>query len=103
MVWLELRIMKNLSLRFLNRPRAAVAVTLFVLGAAGMSAAEQGLSLAVRQQITALLQEKDARTPAQMKLDSQLIYATKMSRGEAIAPGVPTLRLHFAPDANGRV
>src|SRR5436190_9971580 len=87
-VWLELRIMKNLSLRFPNRAKAAVAVTLFVLAAAGLPAAEQELSLAVRQQITALLQEKATRTPAQLKLDSQLIYAMKMRRGEPVAPGV---------------
>ena len=48
------------------------------------------------QQINALLQEKEARTPAQMKLDSHLIYAIKMSRGEPVAPGVPVQRLSFS-------
>src|ERR1044071_9149968 len=43
------------------------------------------------QQIQALVAEKESRTPAQQKLDSQLLYTLKMRPGEAIAAGVPTL------------
>src|SRR5271165_4771660 len=42
-------------------------------------------------QIQALLEEKQTRTAAQLKLDSQIHYSAKMERGEAIAPGVPRL------------
>src|SRR5882672_3003046 len=50
-------------------------------------------------QIDALLQEKASRTPAQQKLDSQLVYAVKMARGEAIAAGVSQLQVKIATDA----
>src|SRR6266850_1434884 len=43
------------------------------------------------QQIQALLEEKEARTPAQQKIDSQLLYSIKMRRGESIAKNVRSL------------
>ncbi|MEA3211410.1 MAG: hypothetical protein QOE70_4467 [Chthoniobacter sp.] len=46
------------------------------------------LSAAALGQIAALQAEKDARTPAQQKLDSQLIWAMKKSRGEKFAAGL---------------
>jgi hypothetical protein len=45
------------------------------------------LSPAAVAQIQALMAEKAARTPAQRKMSSQLIYASKMARGEAVANG----------------
>lgn len=54
-------------------------------------------------QISALMQEKENRTPAQLKMDSQLVYALKTSRNETIATGVVTLRTPVSVDANGRV
>lgn len=42
-------------------------------------------------QISALMEEKLSRTPAQRKLDSHLHFAVKLNRGEAIAPGVSSL------------
>lgn len=49
------------------------------------------------------VQEKSARTPAQQKIDSQLLYAIYRKRGEAEARGVPAameLRVKF--DEKGR-
>ena len=49
--------------------------------------AQQGgaqLSVAAQQQISALLQEKRSRTAAQKKINSQLLYAMKMRRGESL-------------------
>jgi len=49
--------------------------------------AQQGgaqLSAAAQQQISALLQEKRSRTAAQKKINSQLLYAMKMRRGEPL-------------------
>ncbi|HEX2489719.1 MAG TPA: S8 family serine peptidase, partial [Blastocatellia bacterium] len=49
--------------------------------------AQQGgaqLSAAAQQQISALLQEKRLRTAAQKKINSQLLYAMKMRRGESL-------------------
>jgi Carboxypeptidase regulatory-like domain/Subtilase family/Domain of unknown function (DUF4214) len=61
------------------------------------------LSDAALQQIQALDSEKESRSPAQRKIDSQLIYATKMHRGESIAPGVDKLDVNVGADAAGMV
>src|SRR6185369_7593455 len=55
------------------------------------------------QQIQSLLQEKEARTPAQQKIDSQLLYAIKMRRGEKIATTVRSLSVEVGADDSGRV
>lgn len=47
-------------------------------------------------------QEKNSRTPAQRKIDSQLLYAIYRQRGEAEAKGVPTGELGVRFDAGGR-
>ncbi|HYX27514.1 MAG TPA: hypothetical protein VE863_03025, partial [Pyrinomonadaceae bacterium] len=54
-------------------------------------------------QISALLDEKQSRTPAQQKIDSQLLYAAKMRRGESIAAGIPTLSVDVGADDAGAV
>jgi subtilase family protein/Ig-like domain-containing protein len=60
-----------------------------------------GLSPQVVEQIDALMAEKASRTPAQLKMDSQLVYAAKTARGEQIASNMTTLRINFA-DVNER-
>ncbi|HEU0008859.1 MAG TPA: S8 family serine peptidase [Verrucomicrobiae bacterium] len=80
-----------------------VGLLLGVGGALPLRAAEAGLPAVTVQQISALLDEKEARTPAQRKLHSHLVYAIKMNRNEPIAPGVPTQPLNFKPEADGRV
>lgn len=50
------------------------------------------------RQIKALLEEKELRTPAQQKIDSQLLYASKMRRGEKLASNVDKLSVDV--DAN---
>ena len=55
------------------------------------------------QQIQALLEEKEARTAAQQKVDSQLLYAIKMRRGEKIARNVQSLSVDVGADAGGLV
>jgi len=57
----------------------------------------------VWQQIQALLEEKEARTAVQQKIDSQLLYAIKLRRGESIAKSVPTLSVDVGADDAGRV
>ena len=56
-------------------------------------------------QIEALLAEKESRTPAQRKIDSQLVYAVKMNRGETVASGVDSLEVNVpfeqGPDTSG--
>ena len=57
----------------------------------------------VWQQIQALLEEKETRTTAQQKIDSQLLYAIKMRRGESIAKSVQTLSVEVGADDAGLV
>lgn len=47
-----------------------------------------------------VLDEKESRTPAQKKIDSQLLYALKQKRG--ITKGVPTERITLELDQEGR-
>lgn len=54
-----------------------------------------------RQQSDPFGSEKASRTPAQRKLDTQLLYALKQKRGET--RGVPTLPIELECDAKGRV
>lgn len=48
----------------------------------------------------AVYDEKASRTPAQKKIDSQLLYALKQKRGET--RGVPTERINIELDRKGR-
>ena len=61
------------------------------------------LSPNVQAQIAALESEKDARTPIQLKIDSQLLYAVKMAQHQAIAPGVTTLDTGITVDNQGMI
>ena len=63
------------------------------------TAADGQISLSAQKQIQALVAEKMSRTPAQRKIDSQLIYATRMARGESIAAGVQSLAVNV--EGNG--
>lgn len=55
------------------------------------TAGPAGMSVAAAQQIAALEQEKDARTPAQRKIDSNVLYTLRMLQGKPAAPGVSYL------------
>ena len=48
-----------------------------------------------------VLDEKISRTPAQKKIDSQLLYSLKQKRGET--RGIPTERITFETDQKGRM
>jgi hypothetical protein len=61
------------------------------------------ISPEAQMQIQSLLDEKDSRTPEQQKIDSQLLYATRMHRGEAITALVPTMDVNVGADATGMV
>jgi hypothetical protein len=61
------------------------------------------ISASALKQIGALEAEKSRRTPIQQKIDSHLLYADKMRRGESVAEGVPTQRLNLDQDNQGRI
>ena len=51
-----------------------------------------GLSATVQQQIALINQDKLARTPAQKKLSSSLIFAARVDQNQPAVSGVPSLR-----------
>src|SRR5882724_7268717 len=55
------------------------------------------------EQIQLLLAEKESRTAAQRKIDSQLLYAIKMRRGDNQLARVPNLQTGIDIDDQGRV
>src|SRR5579862_5901314 len=61
------------------------------------------LSAAAVQQVAALMQEKAARTPEQLKLDSQLVYAIKIDRADPIVQQFPKLKPSVKFTPTGRV
>src|ERR1700742_1332364 len=63
------------------QPQAAVA--------AGTTQAQ--FDALTTQQIMALEQEKASRTPAQQKIDSNVLYTARMMAGKAPAPGIVSL------------
>ena len=75
----------------------AVAIMCLVLGGSGAAA----VAAAVRQQ-PASPSEKEARTPAQRKIDSQILYEIYRRRGEASLKGVPPGPTGIDVDAHGR-
>jgi hypothetical protein len=82
-----------------------VVMTLPVIRLRTTAAAQSGkevISESAARQIEALIAEKDSRTPAQQKIDSQLIYANIMRTGQSIAAGVQTLEVGVTIDRDGR-
>ena len=61
------------------------------------------ISVATAQQIQAIDADKDARTPTQQKISSDLIYLARMTAGKDAVPGVPKLATISKADANGNV
>jgi hypothetical protein len=62
--------------------------------------AQEKNEAAAQDQTYTFADEKRSRTPAQRKIDSQLLYAIKQQRGET--RGVPTQRIEIKLDAKGR-
>src|ERR1041384_4015837 len=80
-------------------PLVLAAQFLFLVSMAGA----QGIAASALAEIQALEQEKSARTPAQQKIDSNLIYAHQKLRTGAASPAATHLQpdVKFQPD--GRV
>lgn len=87
--------------------RAIARAALLAVSCAAMlaptGAAAQQMSDVAAAQISALLAEKETRNAAQRKIDSQLLYASRMARGLDAAPGVPTLEVDIPVDHKGMV
>ncbi|MFN8357659.1 MAG: S8 family serine peptidase [Spirosomataceae bacterium] len=61
------------------------------------------LSDQAKQQIQSLMDEKAARTPAQQKISSQLLYGMRMAQGQSITPLVKTLETTIKQNTDGKV
>lgn len=85
-----------------NQVAALIGVLGLLPGLLGASrAAAEPLAASARQQIQALVAEKESRTPTQRKMDSQLVYALRLSRGQPVAQGVTLSRVGAQADADG--
>ncbi|HZJ16897.1 MAG TPA: hypothetical protein VFD27_17720, partial [Chthoniobacteraceae bacterium] len=68
----------------------------------GGARAQESLSAAVREQIATLQAEKAARTPAQQKMDSQVLFLARKQSGQAFGAGLEVLAEKIQPPADGR-
>ena len=76
----------------------AVLTFLFINNLSAQKIQESAL-----KQIQSLIKEKESRTPAQKKINSQLLYAMKMEKGETITAEVSTLAVELEKNATGLV
>lgn len=85
--------------------RIVFAITAAVLSLTSVTtpAAADPLSAAAQAQIDAIMAEKLARTPAQQKMDSQLLYFVRQKTNGVALNAVPTLVINLATDAANRV
>jgi uncharacterized repeat protein (TIGR01451 family) len=91
-------------MKLVKRPLSgSVAAAFCALLALALPAAAEELSSSAAAQLQGLMEEKALRTPAQQKMDSQLIYALRHSRNQPMAPGVQNLRLLTTNAPDGRV
>jgi len=89
-----------------SEPNTAMKFTLSI--ALGLTctlgdAVAQELSRAVRAQLESLQQEKQARSPVEQKLESNLLFLVRETAGLPAVPGVPSLRSRLQPEDDGRI
>jgi chitodextrinase len=83
-----------------RRPGTAASAGLLQLN----STKPVAISPQVARQMAAIAEDKAARTPAQKKLSTALIYASRIDRGQPAVVGVPSLRApKLERDMAGRV
>jgi hypothetical protein len=70
---------------------------------ANLSQTRNGMSVFAAQQLSSLQQDKLARTPAQKKIDSNIIYTMRMLAGQPAASGVPFLNTGIDLDDNNNI
>src|SRR5262245_23138617 len=97
--------MKRLSLAFTFIVMIAGATMSSTTRLRAQQPADQlaaGISPDALAQIDALLREKESRTSAQQKIDSQLLYELRMEGGAPIADGIFAIEtdLPYAPDGH---
>ncbi len=88
--------------------RSFSALVLYEIGIVSLSSvmlpgpAHAQLSEKAMKQMEIMEKEKDSRSPAKQKLDSQLLYEMEKSRGQTIE-GMPSMKTGIKPDKSGKV
>jgi len=87
---------------------AIAVITSASVGRVGAAAAPpqgpgSGISSEALAQIEALIRDKEARTPIQQKIDSQLLYEARMKKGVPIVNELRTIETDVPYAPNGRV
>ncbi len=95
-----LRTTQNCFMRKYAYQKLSFILVLFLLASIAQA---QKIQPSALKQIQSLIAEKESRTPAQQKINSQLLYAAKMERGERITSEVATLEVNVNKGANGLV
>ena len=97
------------ALRFSRRQILSTVTGVLLMSTAPIAVGQQGTGLYIEgvsasatAQIAALLADKEQRTKAQQKVDSQLLYGARLSAQRDAAPGVPTLELNLRFVDNGK-
>src|SRR5580704_14880979 len=72
-------------------------------GAPGQGTLSNGISVTAAQQMLALQREKNSRSPAQQKIDSNVLYTIRMLGGKPAAPGVSYLYTGVDLDASDNI
>ncbi|MBS0321919.1 MAG: S8 family serine peptidase [Proteobacteria bacterium] len=83
--------------------RTLIAAFAAIVAATPVLAIDANLSPNVVSQIQTLQAEKASRTPAERKVDSQLLYASRVATHNVAMYGGVALDTGIAPDANGMV
>ena len=81
--------------------RLLLAALALLAGLPGGEALSKGISPQAAAQIRSIAADKEARTPAQRKLDSNLVYLSRAARGLPAVAGAPDLRAGIEADAQG--
>ena len=98
-LWLAIVLLMLFSLGLVALPGGIPTVTAALRGGGQI----RGISEQAARQMNALIQEKLSWTPAQRKIDSQLIFESKKQKKQLIAEGVDTLETGIELDKQGRV
>ncbi len=72
-------------------------------GAPSQGTLSNGIGVTAAQQMMALQREKNSRTPAQQKIDSNVLYTIRMLGGKPAAPGVSYLYTGVDLDASDNI
>ncbi len=78
-------------------------ISLVLALASAIAFSNAALGQNVAQQLSAIIAEKSNRTPAERKLDSQLLYLSRESVGQAAVSGAPGVESRVAIEDDGQV